>query len=735
MAGPVTAAGGRPAPAASVRAPQGSAASPVLPPLRDELTIEPGPRLRGGAPSWTLYDPAAHRYYRLGWLEFEILARWHLRRPDDIAARIQAETTLAATADDVKRVLEFLSNAELVSIPTHETTKRMLTRRAARRQGLLTRLLHNYLFIRIPLVQPDRALDKLLPLLSFVYTRAFLYVTVASGIIGLYLTLRQWDSFLATMPWFFSFEGAALAGASLLASKMLHELGHALTAKRLGCRVPSMGVAFLVMLPVLYTDTSGAWRLPKRHQRLAIGMAGMAAECCLAAYALLAWSLLPDGVLRSIVFVWATTTWVLTLLINLSPFMRFDGYYLFSDFLDVPNLQDRAFALTRHKLREILFDLREPPPEHWSPEMRRTLITYAIATWAYRFVLFLGIALVVYHLFFKLLGIFLFAVEIWWFVLRPVTREIGEWIKRNRGKKMNARTILTLSLTGLFLIALLIPWQTSVHAPALLSAQSRVRQYAEVPGRVTRVLVKVGDKVAAGDPLVELGSPDIDYRLAQSSRAVNSLAAQLQAASQKAASGDREASPEAQRLSNDLDRARAEFRAAQAEHERLVVRSGISGTVVEMTEPLGTGEWLKVNELVATVANLDTTTIEAYVYEADFDRIRSQAEAVFIPADIAAPRVRASIIAVDDTSTRNLMDPELASINGGPIAIRETGIPGREETLVPELPVYRILLAPNEPLATRGSRTGTAILEAVAASPAKQLWRRIASILIRESGF
>lgn len=701
-----------------------------LPPLRDELVLERGPALRGGSPTWTLYDPSAHRFYRLGWVEFEVLSRWHLRRPAQIAARIREETTLEVEPEDVERVAAFLGSSELLRTGTVQATERFLARKASMRHGWFTTLLHNYLFIRIPLIRPDRALGALVPILSFVYTRAFLAVTVLAGLLGLYLALRQWDSFSASFPWFFSLEGAALAGAALLASKMLHELGHGLTAKRYGCRVPSMGVALLVMAPVLYTDTSGAWRLPERRKRLAIGFAGVAAECCLAAYALLAWSFLPEGLLRSVVFVWATTTWVLTILINMSPFMRFDGYYLFADLIDVPNLQDRSFALARHKLREVLFDLREPPPEVWSPQMRRTLLIYAFCTWIYRFALFLGIALLVYHMFFKVLGLFLFAVEVWWFLLRPVVREMGEWVKRRKGQKMNTRTLLTFSILGLILLALFIPWRTSVHAPALLAAQTRVRLYTEAPGRVAVLRVKVGDSVKEGQALMEFQSPDIAYKLEQAGRQVASLTAQIQAASQ-----DPEFLSKAQLLAGDLNAARAALLAAETENARLTIRSPISGTVVEMAEPLGQGEWLKPNELVAIVADLSATRIDAYVDEADLDRIAVNAHATFIPANVAAPRVPAEVTAIDRTATRALADPELASVNGGPIATRQSQGQGQTEILVPELPVYRVTLTPEAHVTPDHTRSGTALIEGHAASIAGQTWRRVVSVLIRESGF
>jgi putative peptide zinc metalloprotease protein len=397
--------------------------------LREELILEPGPSMQG-APTWTLYDPTTGKFYRIGWLEFEILAHWHLRRPELIADHISQHTTLRPDPVDVEHFVKFLQAAELLRVTGAEAIGRFVQRKAGRRQAWYKWLVHHYLFVRIPLVRPDGFLTAALPYVQWVYTRAFLIVTLLCGLTGLYLALRQWDVFAASLPWFFSLEGAALAGLALVASKLLHECGHGFTAKRFGCRIPTMGVALLVMAPVLYTDTSAAWRLRERSKRLAIGSAGVAAECCLAAYALLAWSFLPDGIFRSIVFIWATTTWILTVAVNMSPFMRFDGYYLFSDLIEVPNLQERSFALARHTMREFLFGFGDAPPELWSPRMRRILVTYAFTTWLYRFTLFLGIAFVVYHMFFKALGIVLFAIEIWWFILQPILRELREWMKR-----------------------------------------------------------------------------------------------------------------------------------------------------------------------------------------------------------------------------------------------------------------------------------------------------------------
>ncbi|MCB8820580.1 HlyD family efflux transporter periplasmic adaptor subunit [Microvirga rosea] len=695
-------------------------------PLRDELTLEPGPSLRDGSPSWTLHDPAANRFFRIGWREFEILCRWHLGSGKDIAERIRAETALDADEDDVETFGRFLLTANLLRLPTAEGTKRLLTQKAARKQSVWAWLLHHYLFIRVPILRPDRALATALPRLKWLYSFRFLLITIIAALAGLYLALRQWDVFSASFPWFFSLEGASIAGLSLFLSKCLHELGHGLTAKRFGCRVPSMGVAFLVLTPVLYTDTTEAWRLRARSKRLAIGSAGVAAECCLAAYALLLWSFLPDGILRSVVFVWATTTWFLTVLINMSPFMRFDGYYLLADILDVPNLQERSFALARHFLREIMFAFGDPPPEFWSGSMRRILILYAVTTWIYRLVLFLGIAFLVYHMFFKALGIALFAVELWWFIAGPIIREFVTWGRRRESMKLNRQTIVTLSLVVLAFVIVVFPWRSNIHAPGLLIAQVRSDVFAHAAGQITAIRVKVGERVSEGDILFRIASPDITYKAAQAERKVQNLADQIAAMPQ-----DAESLARSRILMREWDGAKAERNALAVELNRLDIRAPVSGTIVELADPLAQGEWVKLGEKLASIADLSADRIEAYMDETDLARIRPDRPATFIPYDATNAKIGATVVSVDKTALRSMSHPELASINGGPIASRQ----GANETVIPELPVYRVILEPHQPTASSRVEIGTVLLSSEPESLLRQAWRRFVTVLIRESGF
>lgn len=696
-----------------------------LPSLREELSLHPGPRTPDGAPTWTLHDPAAHRFYRIGWAELEMLSRWQRGDAAAVAAAVAAETTIAATPGQVEGFARFLWAQGLLQAHGDEALGRLKAVAAAHRPHWLLWLLKTYLSIRLPLVRPDRFLVATLPLVNRLYTPAFLALTVLAALLGGHLALRQWDAFRTTFLHFFSLEGAVLSAVALTGAKVLHELGHAYTARRLGCRVPSMGVVFLVLWPVLYTDVSEAWKLASRRQRLAIGAAGLGAELMLAAYATLAWSFLPDGPLRSAVFLLASSTWLLTLAVNLNPLMRFDGYFLLSDWLDVPNLQDRAFALARWRLREALFGLGDPPPEAFPPRTRRILLAYAYATWVYRFFLFLGIALLVYHVFFKLLGLFLMAVEIGWFIVKPIVAELSEWGRR-RGRIRAARHALLAGLLAGALAAVLVPWRGTVSAPAVLKAAQQTQLFVPKSARLAAMPARPGVPVARGDVLFRFESPDLANDLAQARRKVETLRERTQVQSLS-----RDLIEHTQTTWRELEAAQTEAAGLEAEAARLTVVAPADGVVVDVADPLAAGEWLRENVRLATLIDPSSALVEAYVPEADLNRVAVGAAARFLPDDLGRGRVPATVVSIAPASSRTLPEPALASVHGGAVPVHE----GRDKALVPEAPVYRVLLRPVEPLAAPARvERGTVLLEGASESLATQFWRTAVGVLIRESG-
>jgi putative peptide zinc metalloprotease protein len=290
------------------------------------------------------------------------------------------------------RFADFARKANLLRATSAMVSQLLAQAAIGRRHSPLMWLIHNYLFVRFRLVDPDRFLAALLPFVRGVFSLGGVIGLALLCAFGLFLISKEWEIYTHTLVEQFTVEGLLGMGIALSFSKVFHELGHGLAAKHYGCRVLSMGVALLVLRSVLWTDTTDAWRLPDKRQRLVIDVSGVDVEIAVAAVASIAWAILPDGPLRSAAFVLSSTTWILTLSVNVVPLLRFDGYYVLSDLLDIANLQERGFAYTRWWLRELLFR-PGAPPEPATASRARQFIAYSLASWIYRFVIFIGTAL------------------------------------------------------------------------------------------------------------------------------------------------------------------------------------------------------------------------------------------------------------------------------------------------------------------------------------------------------
>lgn len=709
-------------------------AQQALPLLRQELLLHRGPSQSDGSPTWTLEDPGRGAFFRIGWAEAEMLASWSLGNAQAVVEDVGRRTTLTIDLEDVQAFAQFLQQQSLIQVHGQEALAQLQKMAQQRQTRWYQQLLHHYLFIRIPLWRPDDFLTRTMPIVQRLFLNAqFLWLTLFAGVLGLILALRQWDAFVHTFPYFFTLEGAALAGLTLVLAKVVHELGHAYVCKYFGCRVSTMGVALMVLWPVLYTDTSGAWRLASRRQRMLIGAAGMLSETVLAAWATLAWSFLSDGMLRSAMFVLATTTWILTLAVNLNPLMRFDGYFLLSDALAVPNLQQRSFALARWRLREALFGLGEPCPEWFEPWRERVLTIYAWCVWVYRFFLFLGIALLVYHMAFKVLGIFLFMVEIVAFILKPLCNELRQWFKRRQQFRWNRHTLISLSVLVVLILGLFFPWRTSIHAPALIRATQQFHLYAPVGAQLSMFSIVPGQHVAKGELLAAMNAPALRHEMENVQRRLAVL--QWQSAFHPLASEVRDQAPVAQQ---ELSAVRTRAAVLQRQLSQLSVAAPFDGVVADIAQPLREGEWLAAGEWLATIATPDAQLVEAYVSEADVTSLSVNAHAVFYPQDMGRGGVEAQVVSIAHVGSNDLsLVPELASVHGGSIAASQDA----NHRLIPEQAVYRVLLRPlkaeSAPVdhSVQPVQIGSVRIEGPARSWAVSLWRRALSVLIRETGF
>jgi putative peptide zinc metalloprotease protein len=439
------------------------------------------------------------------------------------------------------------------------------------------------------------------------------------------------------------------------------------------------------------------------------------------------WSFLPDGELRSAVFIIATTTWVITLLINVNPLMRFDGYYLLSDLLEIQNLQDRSFALGKWRLRNWLFGLDEPCPEILPRRTRRFMIVYAYCTWVYRFFLFLGIALLVYTLFFKMAGIILLFAELGWFIARPVYREVREWHGRRGQMSWNRHSITTALSLAVFIALLVYPWNVNLYLPAVMQARAHANLYAPFPAVIEAVQVADGDQVVQGQVLISLASPEIAHRIGQAELRVNILRQQLSRRLGQAGFLEDSAV-----LQERLAQAMTEYQGVRARQEQLSIRAPITGRLMDMERDLETGRWINEKLLLVRVVQLEDSLVEAYINEDGLGRVQVGAGGRFYPENPDLDPVPVRVSHIDPVNTRELDKPYLASVYGGAIGVQ----PGSMGELFTADSVYRMRLEPQVQGATvMQSTRGTVRLSADARSLLSRFWQKTGAVLIRESGF
>jgi putative peptide zinc metalloprotease protein len=640
-------------------------------------------------------------------------------------------TALHLAPEDVLGVVQFLTSNQLIQPEGRQSASQMAGRLAQMEGSVWKWVLHHYLFFRVPLWRPDAWLNRWQGVAGLFFSRTFAWLTLGALLLGLTQVVRRWESFSASLVDTFNWQRLAAYGVALFAVKLLHELGHAFTAKRLGCRVPAMGLAFLVMWPVAYTDTNETWRLTNRLQRLQVASAGIVTELMIAAWATLAWALLPDGALRSAAFVLATISWVATLAINASPFMRFDGYFILSDWLDWPNLHERSFALARWKLREWLFALGDEPPEHVSRQQRAALIAFAWATWIYRLVLFLGIALLVYHFFFKLLGVILFVVEILWFVLWPIRREVQAWRARWPDIRTRRRSRTSVFVALAFVALLLVPWPGRVTTSGLLRPAEVWPVYAPAGARLDALPFAEGARVPEGSVLMQLHVPDLQMRRAAMVARVDGLRWQA------AASGFSDEARNRLLVNEDtLSTAQAELASVETELLNYAPRAPFAGQLRDMDPDLQVGQWLARKEKIALLVRDDGRwLVETWLDEDAAQRVAPGDAAIFITDGGQSTALRLQVSVVDSDAARVLPRPELAAHLGGHLLTRE-----KNGQLVPERAIYRVTLlvepdaAALAALANQSWR-GKLTIHARWEAPAWPYLRQAVAVLVREVGF
>ena len=701
-----------------------------VPTLRQDLKLLESWATRNGEPTWTIFDPLRNHYFRIGRTSFVFLSFWNLSNIGDIKLAAENRLKRGVEPEELGNFIKFLLANQLTNVSPEDGYRGFFDRSQAGKKGLFASVLHGYLFFKIPLFRPDNFLTWTWPLVRHFFTKTMVAIFVLLGVSGLYLVSRQWPTFKDSFVSLLSIEGAMLYGFSLIFVKICHELGHAYMTHRFGLKVNVIGVAFLVLMPIMYTDTSNAWRLTDKRNRLMVDGAGILVELGLACVATFLWVFFPDGVFRSILFSIATVSWTLSLLVNLNPFMRFDGYFILSDVLEVENLQARGFSLARWRLRELLFGLNHSPPENTSSGMRRTLICHAWGTWIYRFFLFVGIALLVYTFFIKVVAILLFVVEIIWFICLPVVREVKEWWKMKDQILKSRRSLVFLFLFAALIVGAVLPLSNSVSVVGIVHSTKEMNVYAPHAAKLVQLYARNGDHVTKGDVLAVFESKELELRIQLLRKKEALLRKRIDRSGRDAIDGNNRLV-----LERELVGQIEELDSLLAQKDELILRAGIDGSVVDLPNIVHAGRFLDQSAPLFRLRNPRAMAVSGLVNELHVDRISPGAEATFYPDNIMLKPIPVRLLKINKSSTRTLSFPSMAHQFGGTVA-SQTPSPNSDVVEV-DGSYFGLEFATDGSIETVYDQTQRGIVKITAQSQslATRVFEQVASVLIRESGF
>jgi putative peptide zinc metalloprotease protein len=672
-----------------------------------KLSIRARPDLKArkqryqGRTYWVVKDPVALQYFRFEEEEFAILQMLDGQSSlDDIAERFEAEfPPQTIRVEELQNFIGMLHRSGLVLSDAPGQGWQLKERRDEKKKQELIGAIGNLLAFRMRGFDPERFLNWLYPYVRWFFTPAATAAALMLAGAALTLVIIQFELFQSRLPSFNSFFSAqnwlALAG-TLTATKILHEFGHGMSCKHFGGECHEMGVMFLVLTPCLYCNVSDSWMLPNRWHRAAIGAAGMYVEVVLASICTFIWWFTEPGPLNYFCLNVMFVSSVSTILFNANPLLRYDGYYILSDILEIPNLRQKSNSILHRKLAKLILGLEEPE-DPFLPKRHQLLFAfYTVAAFLYRWVVLFSILYFLNKVFepygLKILGQIIALASIYGMIFMPARavwkffRVPGRLSKVKRLRFYTSLLLLATAVGALFFI----PFPSRVWAPFELQPHDAANVYVKVPGQLVELGVKAGDRVKKGDLIARLVNSDLQMQMAQLEGDRDTYRAQVESLEQMQFSRAAEVAGPLGETREHLARVEAQLTERQADLDRLRIVAPRDGVVIppprvperpevdEAELPAWTGTPLDEKNLGATLSpegaeNLlcqigDPNEWDAVLVidQDDVDLVHAGQE-VRLMFEESAYHVFISTIEDAGLEELTTAPPRLASTNGGPL--------------------------------------------------------------------
>jgi putative peptide zinc metalloprotease protein len=713
----------------SPSAPMGQAAEHLKVKLRPDLIVQP--QFYEGMTHYVIKDPIALKYFRFKVEEYFLLQQFDGKQTlQDVKRAFERKyRPQTITVDDLLRFASQLHEAGIALIDSPDQAQALVRRHKKNKWKKIWQFLANILYIKIPVVDPEKMLTGMYPYFRWIYTSWFITFSVGMMVAALMLVASQWSTFSSRLPdfqSFFNWHSIVYFWCSLAIIKIIHEFGHGLTAKHFGGEVHEMGMLFLVLTPALYCDVTDSWLLPNKWKRIWISAAGIYVECFLASLATFVWWNTEQGLLNSLCLATMFICSVNTIMFNANPLLRYDGYYVMSDFLEIPNLRVKSTQFFAYVFQEYVLGL-EVPVQSYMPRSRRILfVTYAIASYLYRWVVTISIIYFLSQFLrpWKLQSIsyMIAGGSLVPLLVMPLYQGLKFFRQPGRMRKVKkvraaAFAVVTVALvTGI----LLIPTPLRVQGTLVLTAEKPTQIFVEVPGVLRTLNVKDGDYVNEGDLLATLSNPEKQLESEQLQEQHDSAA--IKALWYATTPGTRGQRNQQSKMEHDLEEALSKV---NDQIGKLTIVAPRSGQVIGVPHKSTQGQYLKTGKPFFEIGDPRKLEARVIIDQTDIDLIKSQKledkPTAWVKIYGTSESTWKSHVTERATKTRDEIPPELSNAAGGEIATTQDEKTGQAK---PITAVFEVIIPiDNSDLRLQPGLRGFAKIDAGHSTLAWWLWR------------
>jgi putative peptide zinc metalloprotease protein len=567
-----------------------------------------------------LENPFSNQYFRLRPAAYEFVARL---RPDQTVEQVwqQCLDRFPDDAPSQEAIIQLLSQlyfANLLQYDLAADSAQLFQRYKQRKQREIGFRFMNIMFMRFPLLDPDRFLVRILPVVGKLISPVGVALWVLVVGVALKMAVDNFDALREQGQNVLAPGNLFLLYLGLIFIKTIHEFGHAIFCRKFGGEVHVMGVMLMIFTPMPYVDATSSWSFRQRWKRVLVGAAGMIVELFVAALATFVWARTAPGTLHNLAYNMMFVASVSTIIFNINPLLRFDGYYILSDLIEIPNLNQRATGQLRHLAESRLFGVKPSEGPAGTRREAGWLIFYGITSGIYRVIVFSGVLLAVADRF-LIIGIVMamFCLISW--VTVPMVRFVRYLATSQRLDRVRPRAIgVTAGLACAILILLgVVPFPNSFRAPGVVTATERTQVANETAGTFETILAKPGAPVKRGQPLLKLSNRELELELAATRAKLEEVDARLLKAM-------KDESADVKPLSQLRDAVSARLKKLSTDVSHLVITARHDGAWVAPGIEDFIGRWLPRGSDLGRLVNPASFEFDATVMQEDVDALFAQ---------------------------------------------------------------------------------------------------------------